>query len=284
MSTLTVEVIATGRLKIDPSYQRELNEKRVQAMANQWSDRLADAITVSARNGSWYVIDGQHRLAAARLAGVGSMAAVVHVGLAPSEEAGLFADLNTLARRPTANQIFKARLEAGDESALSIRAACQQSGVTLDLANSGGMAKVPHVTRAVAALERAYEAGGARLVRQILLTLRTAWPEDHRALEATPIFGVGGFITTYERHPRYDFPRIARKLGEKSASVFIRRVTDLSQALREGGGNSGVQKIGPRSAVLEAYNRDMRGNGRFPQATLRDFRALAVGRNPWVDE
>lgn len=74
-----VAFLPTGHLRIDPSYQRDVNEPRIKRMAAAWDDRRADTLTVSARDGSFYVLDGQHRLLAARMAGIASMVSTRHV-------------------------------------------------------------------------------------------------------------------------------------------------------------------------------------------------------------
>lgn len=282
------QVVPTGRLKVDALYQRPLNERRVERMSREWSPVLAQTIDVSARNGAYFVIDGQHRLAAARSANVAQLAAIVHYGLSPSEEADLFARLNTLRVRPTTHSIFRAQLEAQDPVALEIADAARRADVALELGMSGGRSASPRVTRAVGALLAVHRSGGHALVYDTLRVLRTAWPEDPSALEAVPIFGVASFIATYRGHPRFDLERIHKKLGELPTNVFIRRAHAFGETSLTGGGSSRgsapvMQKAGPRRAVLEAFNRDLRGE-RLPDATLRDFRAIALGRNPWVEE
>lgn len=280
--------IPTGRIKVDTMYQRPLNERRVERMSRDWSPVLAQTIDVSARNGTFFVIDGQHRLAAARSANVEQLAATVHYGLSPAEEADLFAQLNTLRVRPTTHAIFRAQLEAQDPVALEIADAARRADVGLELGMSGGRASSPRVTRAVGALLAVHRSGGQRLVFETLKTLRQAWPEDPSALEAVPLFGVASFIATYRDHPRFDLDRIHRKLGELPTSTFIRRAHAFSETSLTGGGSTRsagpiLQKAGPRRAVLEAFNRDLRGE-RLPDATLRDFRALAMGKNPWAGD
>jgi hypothetical protein len=282
MTMETLRMLPTGRLKIDPSYQRALNEQRVRRMATGWCALLAQTIDVSERGGEWYVLDGQHRLAAARMAGVPELAATVYNDLTPSAEARLFVELNTLRSRPSAADIFRAQLQAGDQTALSVLRAAAEADVDIDINKVTGGNKPPRATRSVGALLAVHAAGGETLVRETLSSLRAAWPEERKALEAVPIFGVASFIVTYRKHPRYEYGRIARKLGEVSASAFLRRVSALSEGQLGGSSGSTVfQKAAPRKAVLEAFNRDLRGE-RLPDATQSDFKRISLGDNPWT--
>jgi hypothetical protein len=273
-------MLPTGQLKIDPAYQRELNSHRVDRMAREWCGLLAQTIDVSKRDGSFFVLDGQHRLAAARLAGVPELAATVYDDLTPAAEARLFVELNTLRVRPSAMDIFRARLHAGDEVAQSVLRAATASDVRIDIDRKSGGNRGSGVTRAIGALMATHAAGGESLVRETLTCLRTAWPEERQALEAVPIFGVASFILTYRDHPRYDFARLARKLGEVSTGVFLRRVSALSDGVSSSYTGAGFLKAAPRRAVLEAFNRDLRGQ-RLPDVTMSDYKRIALGQNPW---
>ena len=65
-------------LFVDPSYQRTLDEKRVDRIASEFDPALLGTREVSARNGRSAVFDGQHRLAALRKIGRRSVPCIVH--------------------------------------------------------------------------------------------------------------------------------------------------------------------------------------------------------------
>lgn len=72
-----------------PSYQRE-EERRVFQIAANWDEAKCDAILVSYRDGRFYIVDGQHRTAAAKLAGKRDMYSKILVGKTELEEYELF--------------------------------------------------------------------------------------------------------------------------------------------------------------------------------------------------
>ena len=53
-------------LKVDHEYQRNASERKVLALANSWSWVACGAIVVGQRDSTYWVIDGQHRVLAAR--------------------------------------------------------------------------------------------------------------------------------------------------------------------------------------------------------------------------
>lgn len=277
-----VRIVRVASLKIDPTYQRPVNELRVERMAAEWNDDLAGAITVSERSDGFYVADGQHRLVAARRAGVIHLPAIVHSGLSQSEEASLFAAINTGTVRPSALAIFRARVIAADPVAEDIARVVAKCGCIIAY-NQGRQSKQPNSTSAVSALERAYDAVGALGLEYTLRTCTTAWPDADRALDAPTITGVSGFLYTYQHHPLFRPERLSEKLAERPVRGFIQRAKDLGGSSSSATGGTGKVKAGPVKAALEAYNRGLRGN-HLPEPTLTTYRFLAAGRNPWVEQ
>ena len=58
--------IHTDRLTSGLPYQRPVNPKEVDRLIREWDERLIDPVVVSFRDGKFYVVDGQHRIAAMR--------------------------------------------------------------------------------------------------------------------------------------------------------------------------------------------------------------------------
>ena len=76
------------------TYQRELNSRRVREIAENFDERVANEPKVSARDGRFYVFDGQHTIAARKLLNGGRDLPIlckVYTGLTERDEAVLFA-------------------------------------------------------------------------------------------------------------------------------------------------------------------------------------------------
>lgn len=273
--------VLVSQLRIDPEYQRvhdkPASRKRIADMAAHWDERRAEAITVSVRpDGSWYVINGGHRFLAARMAGLRTILAIVWSGLDRAEEARLYGAINTGTVRPNRGDLFRSALVEGNPTALAIARICDQMGVRIDPKSSSAMA--PGTTRSIGTLENIYEVS-PKLLIDTIATCLFAWPSDHRSLTPSPLYGVASFIAVYEQHPRYKYERIAEKLAQDQARAFIQRAKELAASPSSGDGH-GIHKNGPRRAVLVAYNKHLKDP--LPDASLKDFKALSLGRNPWA--
>ena len=100
------------------SYQR--NEgPTVASIAKHWDERKCDPLLVSYRDGNFYVVDGQHRLAAAKLIGKKDITCVIFE-MNRDEEVRHFMTQRDNVRNLSAYQQMWAGREGGDELATSV--------------------------------------------------------------------------------------------------------------------------------------------------------------------
>src|SRR4051812_9862706 len=161
--TKIVGTVKVDDLLSDHRWQRHVS-KRAETIGQNWNDSLAQTIVVSRRkNGDLIVIDGQHRAAGARMAGVPELVAEIHEGLTAREEAELYDRLNTTRASITALDRFRARVFYRDPTAMSIKKAVEDRGgkIRESLWRGGGQQKE---IAAIWALERVYIAGGEELL------------------------------------------------------------------------------------------------------------------------
>jgi hypothetical protein len=124
------------QLEIDPRYQRSIENGESQALiadiALNWHWGRAQVLTVSRRDGRLFVVDGQHRLAAAKLRGdIQQLPCLIEEFSDVVEEAQLFNDLNDRRRPVNAIDKFRAALVAGDADCIAIGAAMERAGLSL---------------------------------------------------------------------------------------------------------------------------------------------------------
>jgi len=288
-----IELVRVADLRIDPTYHdpARFNMSRARNMADKLDREALGVITVSHRpDGSLVIIDGNHRVAACRIAGEEYIIAKVFYGLTREEEAILFRRLSD-AVRLTSYALWLAALQGKDPDAVAIFLICEHHGVSI----VGGAAATtfPGRTRAVSMVNKIYNAG---LLDQTLTVCREAWPEDLHSLDAIPLAGVSSFIWGYERHPRFSTKRLIAKLGEESASALIRRAKDYSALGSSygltsstggskfdtgksvgGGSGTGIGSFkAPRQAVLRRYNHHL--TNKLDDLTASQIHRLAVIR------
>ena len=121
-----LQYCSPDQLSIDESYQRSLESENsrtlIRKIAMYWDWGLCQPLFVARRSdGKLYVVDGQHRLAAAKLRGdIWQLPCVVTHFDSAADEAASFVALNQQRRPLTQVELFKAALSAGDEEALTI--------------------------------------------------------------------------------------------------------------------------------------------------------------------
>lgn len=130
--------IRKTELKVDAAYQRDLLISKTLAIASSWSWISLGAIIVANRNGVYYVIDGQHRLAAAiKRADVNELPCLVFETEDVGQEAKGFLDLNTGRKAVTMFARQKAMVAAGDPIASYVSDICEALGVVIKRSPTG---------------------------------------------------------------------------------------------------------------------------------------------------
>lgn len=127
-----MQMIHKGLLKIDPEYQRDAVALKVYELSSKWSWLGAGVITVGHRDDEFWVIDGQHRvLAAKRRADIDLLPCLVFETKDISKEAEAFLMANARRKPISSFAKQKAMVVAGDEIAVFVEQCCKQLGLNL---------------------------------------------------------------------------------------------------------------------------------------------------------
>lgn len=213
-------------LVVDPTYQRELDEARVENIAENFDPALLGTLEVSRRNGKSAVFDGQHRLAALRKRGAKDAPCLVHEGLSVPEEAVLFVNLQTKRKSLRPMDRFKARLVAGEDRAKTINMLARANGYTV---TDGGH---PRQIGAVAALDRVYDRGGDVLLDLTFHFLKI-WRDEPRSTDGALIEGLGIAIQRFGQDKRWEVAE--EMLPTITANSLLRKAV---ASLEMGGGSA----------------------------------------------
>lgn len=150
-------------LVVDDSYQRELkagNWKAIHRIATgfRWS-RFSPVFVAPVEGGLYAIIDGQHRVHGAKMAGIESVPCQV-VHMTREEQAAAFAAVNGEVTKVTAWQVFKAALTAGEPWAADAAQAAKEAGCELMTQNASSWTKQPKQIYAVTGFRRVVETHG----------------------------------------------------------------------------------------------------------------------------
>lgn len=122
-------------------YQRELSNRRVIEIAENFDERVANEPKVSYRDGKFYVFDGQHTVAARKLLNGGQDLPIlckVYTGLTEQEEAILFSQQTGLTSKVYPGIKIRALVFAGDPDAIAFLKATESTGLKLAFSQSRG--------------------------------------------------------------------------------------------------------------------------------------------------
>ncbi len=184
-----VAPVAVAEMFCDSAYQRPLDALRARRIATGWERRLAGIVDVSDRGEAavprYALVDGQHRWAAARHAGIGVLVANVHSGLNRAQEARLFDRLNRERRRIGTWDHWHARKTAADPVVSDIESIAAAMGLTIDTSSRLGS------VRCISTLEKLHSLGGRSLVERCLQLVVSVWGRDNPGFDAAIVHGLG---------------------------------------------------------------------------------------------
>jgi hypothetical protein len=251
--TKTFEKIAPSATIVDHEYQRAQDEARVAAIAKNYDQNLIGVPVLSRRqDGALVRVDGQHRLAAAIVAGQGDVAVMceVHTGLTQDEEARLFLRLNGSRSAVRVYDKFRARCTAREEFATSIVHALGTIKVRV-AANKG-----KNTVCAIQALEKAHRNGNLVPTIQAL----KVWADgSQEAFDRALITSMSSFLKLY---PSATPLETANKLRNHAPSKIVAKIN------RERDARDVSTEVAGQIVFREIYNERRAAKSRLPPVHL----------------
>jgi hypothetical protein len=179
------------QMRVNPLAQRDLNQARVNRLAAVFDPEKMDVPTVNHRGDWYYLIDGQHRIAALKqwLSSWQDQQVQcwTYEGLSEADEAEKFLALNdALPVRAFAK--FKVSVQAGRDTEADVDRIVRALGLRI-ARGSGGIS-------AVATLRRVYSRGGSAVLSRALRIIRDAYGEA--GLDGPVIEGIGLLCQRYD--------------------------------------------------------------------------------------
>ncbi|WP_305970883.1 MULTISPECIES: DUF6551 family protein [unclassified Mameliella] len=177
--------LPTADLQIHPAYQRKISRvgmKRITQIITGFTWARFGALCVARDDdGTLWVVDGQHRMIAARALQLTAVPCVISTATL-QKQAGDFEGINTTRTTVASIDRFRARVVQGDEVAVKVHQMLETLGISTDVA--AGCSLRPTETRATAKLEKLIRKAGEGTVFTALETLIEAQPEQTNLLTA----------------------------------------------------------------------------------------------------
>jgi hypothetical protein len=225
-----VRAIPASRLFVDSSYQRDANLPRVARMVAEFDVTRLGVLEVSDRgDGSYAIVEGQHRWLAARQAMATPelpdppLVCQVHRGLDVAGEANLFYLIDRGRKVLSGYDRWKARRGSGEKVVLQIEERCAAFDLQIRNTTKAG------VIRSHVALEAVVELGGLQLLTDTLSVLVEAYGRTVDAMDGDIIKGLAVVLHNYD-----DPEEIRRKaLVDALGDTPPRSLKSRAQALKE---------------------------------------------------
>jgi hypothetical protein len=127
-----LKYINKNLLLVDVAYQRPYDLKKAQALAADWSWMACGAILVAKRDGDYYVVDGQHRvIAAKKRADILDLPCILFDATCVQEEATAWIGCNSRRKPPSSLDKHRALVAAEDPNAMYLNETCKALGFTI---------------------------------------------------------------------------------------------------------------------------------------------------------
>lgn len=184
-------------IDVDPTYQRSLDENRVQRIIDWFAwDSFGAIVVASAAGGRYHAIDGQHRLEAAkRHPMVSVVPAIIITTSGTAAEAENFVAINRDRKNVTPLDLYWAELAADDPEATTVAQVCERAGITIVRSTGGQTRAKVSETAAISAIRSLIDRRGAMRARQMLDVLAKA---ELKPIGAMQIKGVEVLLTDAE--------------------------------------------------------------------------------------
>lgn len=238
-------------LQVDPQAQRALNVNRAKSIAANIIEKALGVIVVSKRSdGSLWIIDGQHRVWAAKLAGLTHITAEVHSNLSLKDEAVLFMLNNNESQRVSAIDLYLVGLTAGSDLQVDVQNVLDKHGLKV------GIAPSTNVVAAVRCLEDVTRRYGTEALDRALTIAEAVWDRDGQSWEGTLLGGLGEFVGKHGND--VDDKTLIAKMQRKGTQNKWLMLATGHMVTTDGGGAAVSKRHGCYRAIKAEWNKNRR--------------------------
>lgn len=229
-----VQWIEISMLLVDLTYQRDIGKRgtaNIKSIAEHfdWS-KFAPVIVAPIEGGNFALVDGQHRATAAMMRGIKSVPCQV-VQADRAQQAAAYSAVNGNVTKTTPQQLFHARVAAGEGDALRLLDICAAAGVEIVRSNRkvGGIAKGQ--TQAIGRLACCLNAYGRDTLITALQCITQTSDGNPGMLRATFIEGLCKVLSA-NRDWRYAGEKLLRAMDDfEFADVWEKALADHNYVL-----------------------------------------------------
>lgn len=247
----TLVYLTAGELEICEKVQRQVELAHARKLSKNWDDALVGVLTVSYRDGHFYVVDGQQRLyvqTAIKKDRDYRFMVNLWEGLSEQEEGQMFLAMNRDHKSVTTYDRFKVAANIGSADELAVLKAIEDLGYTIGPKSSAEVIGCP------ATLLRIYRQTGRSNLKRAIEIYAAAFRGDDKPWNATVLEGIA--LLFHKDGHRIEDARAISKFRVQWSEDFDR------EARARAVGNN--RAVGAMVRVLqEHYDKGLRANNRL---------------------
>ncbi|MFY9350510.1 MAG: DUF6551 family protein [Sphingobium sp.] len=248
----SIENRSPTELNLDDSYQRSTDngasQTLIKKIAHGWDWRMCLPLVVSKRDdGSLWVIDGQHRLQAAKLRGdIPFLPCCVAIYGSVAAEAEMFVAMNRVRKAMNRLDDFHAAIASGDPEAIEIKGIIEGAGFIVSR-KTGSQSWVPGEVAFTSAIAKVLRKHGAKVCTDALTTMAEAFPDEVLNAGASMFTA----LTKLAINPPdgFDSDRMFRALLKRNQREWASFLNEV-----KGGGDERASAL--RQVLLMAYDEE----------------------------
>lgn len=201
-----LQYLSPAQLRVDDSYQRGIangqSRNLIARIAREWDWDLCQVLIVARRGEEGlFVVDGQHRLEAARLRGdIAQLPCVVGTYASAQEEARTFAKLNRQRTPLKAIDIFKAAIAGRDPEACALMSLIAGAGLSL-ATSTNNVDQKPGAVANIGGIREARRRYGDKVTARALRVLARAFQGEVLRYAGTLFGGIAATIGDADKGP-----------------------------------------------------------------------------------
>lgn len=245
--------VPARQLEMGSPYQRLISDRWAAEIARDFTPFLLRQIMVSHReDGTYWVIDGQHRVRAiTHYLGRGEeeVECDVYEGLTYEEET-LLCEAFVHAKPMGILDYLRIKFERNDPDAVALMNAVHEAGLQVALTNQ----RVKGQVAAAGALVGVYESSDGPWLTEVLRLLIDCFGLGTGVFVQPHIMGMHGFLVRYAGHDNYQRADFVRKVGSLGLGAVAQRAAVLVPTI-----NGGNRATAFGKAMQTIYNSGRRG-------------------------
>jgi len=226
------------------TYQRKLDKNKVDRIAADFDERIANEPKLSYRDGKYYVFDGQHTIAARKALNKERdipIVCKVFYDMTKEEEAILFAAQTGVSSKPTPGITLRAKSIGNDAETLMFIKANNDLEIQPSFSDVRGKYRL----RCINTAKKEFNKKGEKQYREAMKIIVDAWKGKSASFISEVVVAVCGFVNIY--FGEYNRKKLVRKLSY----IEPYDIVIAARSIGEDGGKKKALKL-----ILNIYNKE----------------------------